>query len=551
MPRNLGVDISAGDKDVGGCPAYFPSCPSSLRRDAKVDTVDFQTLSRMVGRIDSTEMQHFIQEPWRSNSSNSVEARGSAWFVRLPWEDPRSPVRYMVTCFHCVRGALPKGIHVITASTGSSRIPVKVIAALPAIDGALLRLDLHGVPDASFVAWEFGDDRSLRMGDKMNVYGYPGGQGNLKVVSSTLNGRQDGGLQVDGAVNEGHSGGPLVDGNGRVVGWIYGGVPESNNMCYAKPISLLLAVLHDVSVHALRVRGKPNPETKVYRPRSLGFSWCASNPTFWEANGCDGAQGKGVIVSRVSPLSPLAGIVHEGDAVCGIEFCGVTANGSVDPRARYTFHIDNDGSCEIPWAPDERYSLAQLYEYVSTDQMCRVTFWDCTNMDLCRVTAAPGDYTANGTQQFYPPYDRPEYETFGGVVVMPINADVMAVVGGDVSKLFPDEAEQAALAVLQVLPGSAFTAGENAAIRDGDIVAEVNMVPVRTVREYREALANPVQGKYWLIKTISGRAQVVDIDKVLQDERELASAYGYKPTMFARLTRQDDAQLDMLEQDHA
>lgn len=117
-------------------------------------------------------------------------------------------------------------------------------AVVPEIDVAIV--EVLPTPDTdpnALVAWPLGDDRAdIVMGDTVEVYGYPLGQEHLKASNSNVNGRERGLLQLDGSINFGDSGGPVVK-EGRVVGWITQGVPEANAVSFAQPVSLLLAAL--------------------------------------------------------------------------------------------------------------------------------------------------------------------------------------------------------------------------------------------------------------------------------------------------------------------
>ena len=88
-------------------------------------------------------------------------------------------------------------------------------------DLAVLKID--PVPGMAAIAW--GDSDALRVGDNIFAVGSPFGLGNT-VTSGIVSGRgreigegpYDDFLQVDAAINQGNSGGPLFDSSGHVVG---------------------------------------------------------------------------------------------------------------------------------------------------------------------------------------------------------------------------------------------------------------------------------------------------------------------------------------------
>ncbi|AJF98217.1 trypsin-like serine protease [Pandoravirus inopinatum] len=199
-----------------------------------------------VARIKAVIMEHNALEPWHPAGAERIA--GSGWFVRLPWErddGPDQPSRFLVTCNHCVEGVKARdGLAVQTSSTGDALWRARVAAVVPEIDVAIV--EVLPTPDTdpnALVAWPLGDDRAdIVMGDTVEVYGYPLGQEHLKASNSNVNGRERGLLQLDGSINFGDSGGPVVK-EGRVVGWITQGVPEANAVSFAQPVSLLLAAL--------------------------------------------------------------------------------------------------------------------------------------------------------------------------------------------------------------------------------------------------------------------------------------------------------------------
>ncbi|WBR14378.1 Trypsin-like serine protease [Pandoravirus kuranda] len=263
----------------------------SQRRSDAYDVTPGRRRSRddpegTVARIKAVIMGHNPLEPWRAAGTDLIA--GSGWVVRLPWEredGPDYPPRFLVTCNHCVEGVKARdGMSVQTSSTGDGMWRARVAAVVPEIDAAIVELlPTPGMDPRALVAWPLGDDRAdVVMGDEVRVYGYPLGQQGLKTTTSKVNGREGGLLQLDGSINLGDSGGPVVK-DGRIVGWVTQGIPEANAVSFAQPVSLLLAALF-----ALRplpattpadwapYGGLP-PPARVLRRGGLGCALYASN----------------------------------------------------------------------------------------------------------------------------------------------------------------------------------------------------------------------------------------------------------------------------------
>jgi S1-C subfamily serine protease len=125
----------------------------------------------------------------------------------------------------------------------SPRIPARVIGWDKALDLALIKTEITPEYVFSIV------DRVIpRVGDTVLAIGSP--LGLEKTVTSGIvsaRGRrflQIGDVyQIDAAVNQGNSGGPLIDGEGRLVGVIFAGIAHRQGLNFAIPAERLAAAL--------------------------------------------------------------------------------------------------------------------------------------------------------------------------------------------------------------------------------------------------------------------------------------------------------------------
>lgn len=605
-------------------------------------------IANRVARIDATSMDYPIAEPWRATALGSEEGRGSGWFIDLPEVTAKKPgTWWLVTCFHCVAGTLKNGgLYVRTGVTGSRRIPARVVAVMVDIDAALLQVEAS--TDAPFSGWRLGDDKLLRTNERVRVYGYPGGQSNLKVVRSTINGRQDGALQIDGAVNHGHSGGPVVH-SGRVVGWVSEGVVGSNSIVYAKPITYLCAVLRSLIEIALRpdppvgTRAPPvpvlraaslgidlamatrsaiylahailmtqaqaasfstsSPSSNGFRPNRQRFGPAASVaphiaadaandaggygfnpnlPTGTVSIGKDGGNsnnnnnnnnnyhnnsnsnsdgdnndeagdsGSGALVrwiSRESPLYNDAG-VRSGDIIEAVSISVAGPTGIAHP---WRFAIDRDGGVSVPWAAAERARLVDILSMAMVGSTAMVEILHAPVLRYADPTEpVPASYhrtvriellddlLMGGLRSMYPPFERPDFEAFAGLVVCEINAQLAQSVD-QLANLPTAVLEQPAIVIVQVLPGSALSKADDtdggavrASVVSGDIILRVNGVPVTNINEYRRALTVPVAGQFLLFEIRDEFRATIAMELVAAEEPGLASSFGYPSSATAR-----------------
>jgi len=161
---------------------------------------------------------------------------------------------YILTNNHVVQA----GDEIAVALTDGRRVPAHLVGADPDTDLAVLKVDLPSLP-----AITFGRSETLRVGDVVLAIGNPFDVGQtvtMGIVSAL--GRTNLGIntlenfiQTDAAINQGNSGGALVDSNGLLIGIntaIFSRSGGSVGIGFAIPTSIVIHVMDQI-VHTGRV----------------------------------------------------------------------------------------------------------------------------------------------------------------------------------------------------------------------------------------------------------------------------------------------------------
>ena len=123
----------------------------------------------------------------------------------------------VVTNNHVIQGAED----IVVSVNGSTEYKAKVIGTDPYMDLAVLQIE----SDEKFVPVSFGNSDNARVGDWVIAIGNPFGFGGT-VTSGIISSRNrdigltryDDFIQTDASINQGNSGGPLFDMDGKVIG---------------------------------------------------------------------------------------------------------------------------------------------------------------------------------------------------------------------------------------------------------------------------------------------------------------------------------------------
>ncbi len=237
----------------------------------------------------------------RRSSAVTPTASGSGIII-----DPKG---YIITNNHVVSGA--QSLSVIYSD--GTKVAAQIVGADTVADLAVLKVD-GAVPAIA----QFGDSNALEPGQVAIAIGSPLGdfRGTVTVgVISAMNrtvGNQSDLVQTDAAINNGNSGGPLINALGQVIGINTLVVRSTNEGNVAEGLGFAIPsnVVRDIS-NQLITKGKVE---RAY----IGVSYQPVDPQIASALNLQATNG--IVVTQVSPGSPAAKAgLQENDVILALE----------------------------------------------------------------------------------------------------------------------------------------------------------------------------------------------------------------------------------------
>lgn len=204
---------------------------------------------RRPSTVDEQMFERFFGERARGGPADRIAGLGSGVIATRDG--------YVLTNNHVVQAA----DEIAVALTDGRRLPAKLVGADPETDLAVLRVEGKDLP-----AITFGRSETLTVGDVVLAIGNPFDVGQtvtMGIVSALgrnnlgIN-RYENFIQTDAAINQGNSGGALIDTRGTLVGIntaIYSRTGGSVGIGFAIPTTIITDVMDQLIKNGRVVRG--------------------------------------------------------------------------------------------------------------------------------------------------------------------------------------------------------------------------------------------------------------------------------------------------------
>jgi serine protease Do len=341
-----------------------------------------------------------------------------------------SPNGYIVTNNHVIEDM----DEIIVAFKDGSELPATVVGRDPKTDIALIKVE----PERELLAIALGDSDAIRPGDWVVAIGNPFGLEHTVtagIISAkhrrdVIGGSYDDFIQTDAAINPGNSGGPLINLAGEVIGINTAINPRANTIGFTVPINMAKSILPQLRTSGHVTRGW------------LGVVIQGISADLAESFELD--DERGALVSKVLPDGPASEAgVKRGDVI--VEFDGTPI--------------------------DEWRDLPRVVADTPVKRPVKVVV--IRNGDRKTLTVTVGALDEPRLTQTKE--DRSSPAVFG-MRAQDVTPELAEQLGLDAAK---------GVMVTEVQPGSP---ADEAGLRRGDVIIEVNRIEIADLGELREQL---------------------------------------------------------------
>ena len=442
-------------------------------------------------RIRSMNINIDWQEPYKKDSSQSI---GTGFFINNKG--------YLLTCSHVVEHAVK--LLITIPSEGNEEYETEIMCIHPELDIALLKTNFK---NKDFL--KLGNSDTIENGQDVTALGYPLGQTKIKFTKGIVSGLQNSMIQTDTPLNPGNSGGPLLNNRGQVIGINTSAIVSAENVGYATPIYFYQQLEKEFQ-----------KESILYLPK-MGIILENTTNTTKEFFGLNSKCNSGVYIKKIFKRSTDSkSKLQEKDIICQFD----------------QYKLDNKGESSVSWSK-ENIPLRHLIKRFKPGQKVEIIFWSHkTNKYITEQFELQGTNDIFKIRNYYPLYEKVEYEIFAGCVFMNLTNNHLDNYEGSVSNdilsfVKREKQKEDVLIITHIFPSS-YT-GKELIFKSNSVISKVNNKKVSNLDNLARAFRSTIKKgskEYITIELSNNSLMIYDLEKLLMEEISSSKMYNYQIT---------------------
>lgn len=404
---------------------------------------------------------------------------------------------HVLTAAHVVKNAIEIWIRI--PEHGKKIFHGEIVSVYPDFDLAIILVkDI-----VNTYHLKLGNSEDLELGQSVYALGYPNNSEYPMRTSGTISGRREDYIQSDVPINPGNSGGPLINSNDKVVG------VSSAVLTNSEDSSLIIPIKSFLNVKDAMIKSKQ----KIIHKNVLGILLVNGNNNYGNLYDINGSCSEGQIIKKILKKSPFSKFANEGDILCYID----------------GYKIDNYGEVSVDWE-DGKVPIQYIVKRAQPKGEIEVSIY---SIDKCaKVTETiklPSFNEIYPIRQVFTHVEKLDFEVFAGLIVMNLNLDhIVNSFNHLIHLVLNDKIYRPYLIISHIFENSKISQYNTLPV--GSLLDKVNNKRVRNLKQYREALKNPIEKngeKFIIIQALNGDKVILMLDEILKSEKSMSELYGY------------------------
>ena len=449
----------------------------------------------MESNIDIKSIVRIISEGynfnWKSpfNKSSNNNSIGTGFFIDS---------EYILTCCHVAENSLK--IYINIPSLDKEKYEVELISCCPCLDIALLKTITY--KSKNFL--ELDDSDKSKATDKIIAIGYPLGLENAKYSAGIISGIEEHFFQIDAPINEGNSGGPLLNSNNKVIGINTSKITTSEGIGFSTPINFF------------KNQKELMLKNKIIRKCNLLCEFNDMDINLWKYLTEDKIEKykSGYYIKKCYKDSNLFSEygIETGDILLEIN----------DNK------VDNYGEIKVDWS-SEKINLDNYFKRFNRDDVIKMKFWLSKQKKIIEI-----NYKLNYNFPInfeLPILEKIDYIVFGGLVLMNFSLNHVNIFKEDYLDLFLANKikfkKTPKVIISNILSGS--TIKKNEVIKESNILYSINNIKIYCLNDVIKVIKDTVNkdSKYLILKNKNNDTICLNIFTGIKETYSLAAEYNY------------------------